>query len=1328
MMARRLWLMIVVAVCGMVGVLTAGAGAAAGAHSFGSYGEGAEQFRLPVGVAVNSAGDVYVGNADNDRLDKFEGSGGWIFGLGAGVATGAAEMQTCTVSCVFASENSTAEAFAGPAGVAVDDDPLSSSYGDVYVVDKAHYRVEKFGPSGNFILMIGGHVNQATGEDVCRAGEECAGQASQGTADGEFAGWTYSSFIAVGPGGALYVGDEGRVQVFESSGAWRESISLAGLSATASPTALAVDSSGDVFVKDGGVPGVHEFEPDGVETGTTFDAGSSDVTALTVDPAGHLYVGDSGGGFHVLEFNAAGKEFSSFGFGILSSALAGHVCGEFGVETNCGLAFSSATGQLYASEANTASPEFGQEIPERVWVLTPPPPGPLIDSESATPQLRGAAVMEATLNPENSETTYHFEYVEEAQFEAGGYASATSTTAVALPASFEDQTVSAGFATGTLTPGVVYHYRLVAEDAQGHTTVGADQVFQESPPALIEGPWTTDVAATSATFGARIDPQGASTSYRLEYGTSAAYGHTLTGVAGEGSSFVAITKHIQGLEPVTTYHYRIVTVNEAGTWQSADHSFTTQAANGEFSLPDGRMWELVSPVNGHGALIVPELNGAFGDLQAASDGSGMAYVTNQPVAKEAAGSYGAGGDQALSVRSAGRWTTQEVGVAEKFTESEEATNEIFYPVYPDVFSADLSKVVVEPGPVATQPLGPGATERTLYLRDNATGAYLPLVTPADAPAGTKFGGGVGRETSPSGYEMDFLAATPDLSHIVLTTPLRLTPEAVEGGVPGGECNANSCGRNLYEWSNGKLSLVDVLPGGEPLHVESNGGGALGAYLGRSGIDTAHAISNDGRWIVWAVGKLILDNSENTVYVRDMVGEKTWQLGGPKARFETMSGDGSRVFYWEGSELYEFDTGTDTTTNVTADHGPGEHRAGVKDGFIMAASEDGEYVYYVATGVLAPGAVSGEDNLYISHHDGAGWTTTLIGTLARADEFADGNGLESESPVVDWDKTAFRASPNGQYLAFMSSRSLTGYDNSDAVSGQPDEEVYLYDAAANRLVCASCNPSGARPTGVYERPGDTELVIDNRGSWASHWLAADIPGWRFAQTSSFFIPLVSQPRYLSDSGRLFFNGVDSLVPQDTNGVADVYEYEPAGVGSCKSESLTFSEGVDGCVSLISSGTSGKESAFMDASENGDDVFFATAGSLVAEDVDSSYDVYDAHVCTAAVPCIQAPVSPPPCTSGDSCKAAPMPQPEVFGLPASATFSGAGNVAAPGAVSSPAANAKSVPRAQKLARALRGCRRKKRKRQRTACERRAKRLYRATATGSSREASPRQRGRG
>ncbi len=68
---------------------------------------------------------------------------------------------------------------------------------------------------------------------------------------------------------------------------------------------------------------------------------------------------------------------------------------------------------------------------------------------------------------------------------------------------------------------------------------------------------------------------------------------------------------------------------------------------------------------------------------------------------------------------------------------------------------------------------------------------------------------------------------------------------------------------------------------------------------------------------------------------------------------------------------------------------------------------------------------------------------------------------------DLNELTSRVSPNGRYLAFMSERSLTGYDNRDAAVACPDEEVFLYDASSNRLVCASCDPTGARPTGIHE---------------------------------------------------------------------------------------------------------------------------------------------------------------------------------------------------------------------------------------------------------------------
>jgi hypothetical protein len=400
---------------------------------------------------------------------------------------------------------------------------------------------------------------------------------------------------------------------------------------------------------------------------------------------------------------------------------------------------------------------------------------------------------------------------------------------------------------------------------------------------------------------------------------------------------------------------------------------------------------------------------------------------------------------------------------------------------------------------------------------------------------------------------------------------------------------------------------------------------------------------------------------------------------------------------------------------------GKERARVL-GAILGASRDGSWLYFMANGVLAPGAVQGscsdgdqtkpppgsECNLYALHDGAGGWEAPrLVAVLSGED-------------VPDWktilNKQTARVSPDGRWLTFMSQQSLTGYDNRDAVSGKRDEEVYLYHASeggTGSLVCASCNPTGARPLGVEN--GTEPRLANGESVWKpERWLAADIPTWTPYELNT----ALYQSRFLSNSGRLFFNARDALVPQDVDGTEDVYQYEPPGVGGCTSSDASFSERSGGCVGLISSGSSTEESAFLDASENGSDVFFLTAAKLSSQDTDTSLDVYDAHECTTASPCLApAPVPPPPCSTGDACKPSPSPQPSIFGSPASATFSGAGNIP-PLPAGKPAGKAKSPTRAQKLARALKVCRAKHNKHKRAACESQARKRYGSKAKRSAR----------
>ncbi len=388
-------------------------------------------------------------------------------------------------------------------------------------------------------------------------------------------------------------------------------------------------------------------------------------------------------------------------------------------------------------------------------------------------------------------------------------------------------------------------------------------------------------------------------------------------------------------------------------------------------------------------------------------------------------------------------------------------------------------------------------------------------------------------------------------------------------------------------------------------------------------------------------------------------------------------------------------------------------------FIFGADDSGSNVYLLAQGVLADNengngetAQPGAFNLYHLAYDGSHWSTTYIATLSGEDS-AEWEG----NKVADTAFLTARASPNGRYLAFMSSAPITGYDNVDvnpAAKGARDEEVFLYDAATSSLTCVSCNPSGARPEGVLDRERAEEglgLVVDRRFVWGreghEHWLAGNVPGWTSqTQTSALF-----QSRYLNDEGRLFFNSPDDLVPAATNHKEDVYEYEPSGVGSCESST-------GGCVALISPGNSNRESAFMEATPDGTSAFFLTEANLLPQDTDTAFDIYAARSCTTVSPCqtIPAPVGEG-CTETDTCRPAGPPLPAPEGPAGSASLSGPGNPPAPPAKAQVLGSSSTKPAAkpltlkQKLAKALQLCRRKhphsKRKRQQ--CERLARKHY-------------------
>ena len=313
--------------------------------------------------------------------------------------------------------------------------------------------------------------------------------------------------------------------------------------------------------------------------------------------------------------------------------------------------------------------------------------------------------------------------------------------------------------------------------------------------------------------------------------------------------------------------------------------------------------------------------------------------------------------------------------------------------------------------------------------------------------------------------------------------------------------------------------------------------------------------------------------------------------------------------------------------------------------MIGASEDGSYVYYVADGALTENAGRGfcgprvrqeqkeeqqgllpvsSCTLYVDHAVGetghASWETRAIAVLSTQD-------------IADWQPTpaagelasvTARVSPNGLYLAFMSNSSLTGYDNVEAnpkAGGARAEEAYRYAYQQNALVCASCDPGGSRPGGlrrrnrrrVQRRPGAARGSSVRLGRpLARRQLPRLDPAFHPERDLPVPLPLEHRPDVLR-RGRSARAG---RAPQRRRGA--VYQLEPDGEGSCTSPT--------GCIALMSSGAAAEqhESAFLDASESGNDVFFMGAGTLAPQDKDTVFDIYDASVCTPSLPCPPAPL--------------------------------------------------------------------------------------------------------
>jgi hypothetical protein len=721
-------------------------------------------------------------------------------------------------------------------------------------------------------------------------------------------------------------------------------------------------------------------------------------------------------------------------------------------------------------------------------------------------------------------------------------------------------------------------------------------------------------------------------------------------------------------------------------------------------LPDCRAYEQVSPVDtgGADAVTVQPVFPAQASACGSAEACGVVYMNGAAAFDNAPGNEFP--NAYLATRGAGGWQTTVLSPP-TLQAPANSPAKVNY-----AFSSDLSQAVVR---VPLQRLTENAPSGVynLFLRKADGGYSLITASPPANPPQAGCGGCFEHEDVPA-----FAGASSDLARVIFEANDSLTPGAPKGV------------ENLYETVAEQVQPVGILPDGVLAPEGATAGGGINVINERTG-ELEHAISQDGSHVLFqaaADGGEPDPQQKGKMELYDRIGGSlTVEVSAPgngaqptrcetkggicaaqRAQFRAASADGSVVFFTSkaaltkdaytgteegagnpGEDLYRYNVHSGILADLTTDASNPDDPSGASVLGVVGSSEDGSYVYFVADGHLGPGASSGRPNLYVWHGaaEGAG-TVRFIATLgAPLKEEGEEEGEEEQnnklgragpafpyrSDILDWSEhpTLSQAyvTPDGMHLAFMSVERLRGYDNEDQVTGEADHEVFEYSAETGELVCASCDPGGARPIG-------------------SAFIGARV-------TERVSTPF-HQPRSLSDDGsRLFFSSPDPLVSGISGGSIKVFEYE------------------GGSNRLISGMGGGSDDVFLDASASGNDVFLATREQLSPGDPDELVDVYDARVDGGLPP---PPPTSPPC-QGSACQGPASPAP-AFPVPVSLMSVGSGNLAPPTRASPPSAK---LTGKQRLARALAACRKLNGRKRRSNCIASAKRRYALKAKRSGRD---------
>ena len=754
-----------------------------------------------------------------------------------------------------------------------------------------------------------------------------------------------------------------------------------------------------------------------------------------------------------------------------------------------------------------------------------------------------------------------------------------------------------------LQPGRRYHFRLVASNDLG-TTFGPDRSFVAASAPAISGVAPSDVAETSATLSALINPGGYPTTYSFEYGPTSLYGSSEPAggaSVGEGSDPVPVSVQLSGLEPGVEYHFRVVATNAWGTEATEDATFTffpsdcpnayTRQLTRAAYLPDCRAYELVSPRNAGGIQLYP------GDLT--QDYLFYNFLSGSiPYLRTRAQNLG-------TASSPGRFTF--LGLSGALPGTNPPNSLI------DSYTATRTVEGWESnywGLEGDDSIGAGGAECNEEMDvciDYRVPEILLNTDPNFKGSGAPYvwdweGNSLGRWPTNVGVVKDgeqFVGddrPSADYSHYVFSSNnIRFTTDGVLKA-PG----------SVYDndVAEATITKASVLAGGADIPAGVGTGGSE-EYL------RVPAVSKDGSHILMT-SQGEGDSTTVNLYMR-VDNAVTYQIAKGKRAIHLigMTEDGSKVAFASrdhvtdddtdfpfSEDIYMWEEETDEITRVSQGNGAGNSnscqppeplilcfavplKTQRPDSDDAIASRSGDVYFYSPEQLDAnsPGVLN-EKNLYVYRNGAVKYVATL-------------------DPGAAIDR--IQISPDGSHVAFLTAARLTSYDN------EGWREMYTYNPETGVVRCVSCIPSGEPPQ-ILRPPEDP---FDTQGR----------------QNPSKDVMASQSGRFMSDDGRTAFATSDALVESDTDGLVDVYEF------------------VGGRPQLITSGTGkvdlltgnqfypGEYTGLEAVSRDGVDIYFSTYETLAPEEDENGQFLkfYDARTNGGFPP----PPARLPCVAADEC---------------------------------------------------------------------------------------------